>query len=88
MSDEKTGGPAFPQAMAFATLGSGIVTSDELGLAGMTLRDYFAAKAMQAAVMKAQHNFAHDGVEFPIDWADVAESAYDAADEMLKERAK
>jgi hypothetical protein len=42
MSNTNTGGPAFPQAGGLAQ-----VTSN-LNVQGMTLRDYFAAKAMNA----------------------------------------
>ena len=80
------GGPAFPQSMVCTEGGGGIVTSDELDLGGMTLRDYFAAQSIRAALMKAQHNFAYDGVELELDWPHIASSAYDAADAMLAAR--
>jgi len=57
------GGPAFPQQ-----------TDITLAFDGMTLRDYFAAKAMQGLL---QYAYAH---------ADRASVAYKAADAMLKER--
>lgn len=41
---------------------------------GMTLRDYFAAKAMQAMAQK----YSHEG--------DVSRNAYKIADAMMKER--
>jgi hypothetical protein len=44
------------------------------GNKGMTLRDYFAAKAMQTLVEKYSHN------------GDVARNAYNIADAMLKAR--
>lgn len=44
---------------------------------GMTLRDYFAAKAMQSLIVDK---------EFPLDNA--ASRAYEIADTMLKERNK
>lgn len=50
---------------------------------GMTLRDYFAAKAMQAivgAVMAARLN---DGIEVAIQ---VSPGSYEIADAMLKAR--
>ncbi len=64
------GGPAFP-AMHF-DLGD-----DEHG---MTLRDYFAAKAMQAFLSRAASITCPDEI--------IAEDAYNAADAMLKERNK
>lgn len=48
---------------------------------GMTLRDYFAAKAMQG-LMTTQH------IEGSPNSASVAVWAYSVADEMLKERIK
>lgn len=44
---------------------------------GMTLRDYFAAKAMQAAYEQGVH---------PYDMIDCAARAYQMADAMLKAR--
>ena len=47
---------------------------------GISIRDYFAAKAMQGMIAAVGY---HRGeVDF------MAESAYDCADAMLKERAK
>lgn len=61
-----TGGPAFPFAF-----------TDEARVSdGMTLRDYFAAKAMHARLTT------YTGTWFE----GVAEEAYKAADAMLKER--
>jgi len=62
-----TGGPAFPHSR----LGS---DAD-----GMTLRDYFAAKAMQA-------HLTHDGSD-DVNEIGVAKWAYEMADAMLKARA-
>ena len=65
-----TGGPAFP----------GLHPSKECHYqdAGMTLRDYFAAKAMQAQLIGYQG-----------EWYDrVAADAYTMADAMLKAREK
>lgn len=64
MSD-KTGGPAFP------------VADDASDMPGMTLRDYFAAKAMQGDLMCGVHQS---------DFGVTAKRAYIMADEMLKER--
>ncbi|HAL7027559.1 TPA: hypothetical protein H6W19_000089 [Escherichia coli] len=69
----KTGGPAFPQ--------SGVCTpeinswdSDDFGGRGITMRDYFAAKAMQAMITAHEPQGAIPG------WA------YEMADEMLRAR--
>ena len=59
------GGPAFPLKEP--------LTSDCLG---MSLRDYFAAKAMQAMISEGSHH----GVQ--------AESAYRMADAMLAARGR
>jgi hypothetical protein len=64
MFDTNTGGPAFPLFAA-------------TGYAGMTLRDYFAAKAMHAILSNP---------EFGDEETDIAETAYWAADAMLKAR--
>jgi hypothetical protein len=63
-----TGGPAFPHSR----LGS---DAD-----GMTLRDYFAAKAMQAFAKKV--GWESDRIWFE----DIAKAAYRMADSMLKAR--
>lgn len=70
MSD-KTGGPAFP------------VADDASDMPGMTLRDYFAANAMQALTLRLASK---EGL-IVFDDA-VAESAYLMADSMLKAREK
>jgi hypothetical protein len=73
------GGPAFPQ------------DNDAIGSPGMTLRDYFAAKAMQSVLQGARL----PGLErTPIDpdaaaaLDAVALGSYRIADAMLKERNK
>ena len=71
MNDTNTGGPAFPTAtLAQKTEG------------GMTLRDYFAAKALQ--------NFRDQiGSQSDQEWfVKMAEGAYRMADAMLKARDK
>ena len=57
---KNTGGPAFPTQVA--------------SYEGMNLRDYFAAKAMQAMAQK----YSHEG--------DISRNAYKIADAMLKAR--
>ena len=64
---DETGGPAFPLDRDCCNV-------------GMTLRDYFAAKAMQSLLV---------GIECgPDDVASVVASAYILADAMLKARTK
>lgn len=72
MTDKKTGGPAFP------------VPNDANvnGQEGMQLRDYFAAKAMQAMI--ANDWPMHDGSSMGY----LTESAYRTADAMLEAREK
>jgi hypothetical protein len=64
--NRETGGPAFP-----------IVGQWGVSEQGMTLRDYFAAKAMQADITDGRH-------EAQFDWC--AERAYKMADAMMKAR--
>ena len=74
-----TGGSAFPFAIAVGG-DAGIVTSDEMGVYGLTIRDYFAAKAIEGAC---------DGNGAPPydSYCNyLAESAYKLADAMLKAR--
>jgi hypothetical protein len=85
MSDTNTGGPAFP----LQSIGPDFAP----GYSGMTLRDYFAAKAMQAhaAAQWASYYTANANEnEFTpfnvFDESDLAEMAYGMADEMLKAR--
>ena len=83
------GGSAFPLPIALNDVGN-IVTSDEYARVGMTMRDYFAAKAMQAL-------FANPSPP-SISWSNYSEAettveecagiAYQIADAMLKERTR
>jgi hypothetical protein len=71
MSNTNTGGPAFPDG-----------STNEWGNAyngGMTLRDYFAAKAMQAYL-------ADRAWQAEIPHSETARVAYIVADAMLKAR--
>lgn len=72
MSTKDTGGPAFPLSC------EGPTTAPEFYY-GMTLRDYFAAKAMQAA---ATNPTGADGFTF----GERAKWAYAQADAMLEAR--
>lgn len=77
MNNINTGGPAF----AVAELSN-------IKWDGMTLRDYFAAKAMQSWISATTKQYMHSGkhqVEV-LDVAQVAKYAYAQADAMLKAR--
>jgi hypothetical protein len=73
MSNTNTGGPAFPHEYFDKQLNQGRV------MHGMTLRDYFAAKAMQG-FMANKSNPMHYQPEEDAQWA------YTIADAMLKAR--
>jgi hypothetical protein len=66
MSAANTGGPAFPLMFTHATTQY-----------GMTLRDYFAAKAMQAILSNPEYTGEDSGL---------AAQSYNVADAMLKAR--
>ena len=54
-------------------------------IGGMTLRDYFAAKAMPAIYTEVVRRASDEG--WPEDWRDgIAQDAYKMADAMLKAR--
>ena len=69
---KNNGGPAFP-----------IVASslEYIYVSGMTLRDYFAAKAMQGMISRTSWGIEDDA-------GDIAGEAYGYADAMLAEREK
>lgn len=78
MSDADTGGPAFPLHVPTLAYGDASETFE-----GMTLRDYFAAKALQAMVTKSDGQSktgGKKGVQL------IAAYAYEFADAMLKAR--
>lgn len=82
------GGPAFPLEKARAVDGSYYFPAEHTG---MTLRDYFAAKAMQAIFggVGAQQVADRDGRYNETNWAQVvAANAYEMADAMLATRNK
>ena len=74
--EREFGGFAFPQT-DFLVDGS----TANYGDAGMTLRDYFAAKAMQGFITNLD-----TGEKRLIDVPQLAKSAYSIADAMLKAR--
>lgn len=73
-AERETGGPAFPTDNEHQN------GPNTMHFEGMSLRDYFAAKAMQALNAGAT---CHD-VKTSLDY--VAETAYQMADAMLKAR--
>lgn len=74
---KETGGPAFPRE-DYQCNGAG----GSLGQEGMTLRDYFTAKAMQGILSNPSMIDSFDKGSF--DW--IAERASQLADTMLKAR--
>lgn len=74
MTDKQPGGPAFP-----GTEDNGLNS----GWSGMDLRDYFAAKAMQAFMSGHITHYGHDNYWPP---AQLASEAYALADAMLEAR--
>jgi hypothetical protein len=72
---KNTGGAAFPMHWSTKEANINVVLENR----GMTLRDYFAAKAMQAMLQLGA-----DSEAFEED----AEMSYQMADEMLKAREK
>tara|TARA_R110000782_G_scaffold30983_1_gene76796 strand:+ start:2473 stop:2724 length:252 start_codon:yes stop_codon:yes gene_type:complete len=81
MEDRKPENPnAFPtMEHGFDRVGSPTVSTYE----GMTLRDYFAAKAMQA-LMSMEEKEEYDCIEDA--WIKISKYSYDVADAMLNQR--
>jgi hypothetical protein len=79
MSNTNTGGPAFPRApFEYIDNSSGLDWAVR-EQSGMTLRDYFAAKAMQGMVNYGPWSDNQDRMQ-------IAECAYKLADAMLNAR--
>lgn len=78
MSNKSDGGPAFPQMDAFVDANGErpVYTSHD----GMTLRDYFAAKAMSALLYEG---LKRDGIATI---SVIANESYKMADAMLEAR--
>ncbi|MCY1197220.1 hypothetical protein D9M72_85810 [compost metagenome] len=73
MNKINDGGPAFPQSWR--------TQPQDMGTSGATLRDYFAAKAMQGLITtRHPDHHGQDGAET------LASDAYAIADEMLAAR--
>lgn len=73
---KETGGPAFP-----------VESTPDFEYIGMTLRDYFAAKAMQSVIASNRLEGWSIGLGGK-DNGHIAEISYALADAMLQERAK
>lgn len=87
---DKTGGPAFP-GKATLNRGTGELMpyqfgNDDFEVPGMTLRDFFAAKAMQGMIGVSSDLSSKDGSV--ITEAHIAAQAYAFADAMIAERSK
>jgi hypothetical protein len=74
MNNTNTGGPAFPHLRRYASND----TYEPLAEGGMTLRDYFATKAMQG-IISTNTSFLHNPEQ-------LAAKAFEFADAMLKAR--
>lgn len=77
---DKTGGPAFPKTGSFSADQSACY--DSANQDGMSLRDYFAAKAMQSLLMLNRNEEYSAFIEI------IGRVSYAYADAMLAERAK
>lgn len=78
------GGPAFPVSTMIEEGAAGYGHQDgpaTYQFGGMTLRDYFAARAMQSILLAAMQVA---GPESRVDFAAIAAASFRMADEMLK----
>lgn len=84
MTDEiETGGPAFPIAdMDFQTFKPSTVDEHKRLLSGMSLHDYFSAKAMAALI----HRYADVNIDDLKVLEEIATRASNMADAMIKAR--
>lgn len=85
-----TGGPAFPgiEAVVTGIDSDGIERIDTEACGGMTLRDYFAAKALPVAMTVPWSEIGYVPVNGLTDIQQHARLAYRIADAMLAERVK
>ena len=82
MSMKENGGPAFPVIeTVYGARGSEI----SIAHPGMSLRDYFAAKAMAACISNMNANL---GVSYEANNKNLAMASYAIADAMLSERSR
>lgn len=86
-SIENTGGPAYPSVVSNNTennligfVGEVIKPGHQVQYGGMTIRDYFAAAAMQGVLSNSSTKFNEDCMK------GLAKGAYEIADAMLEAR--
>jgi hypothetical protein len=79
----RDGGPAFPMLLP-QRAENGMVVENKI-IPGLTIRDYFAAKAMQSLIIKGPSWVAGDGSEYR---SAVARQSYEQADAMITEKNK
>ena len=86
MTNKDTGGPAFPSKKKVYR--AGYATDEYVPVDGMTLRDYFAAKAMQ--IMWDAYDKGYCGLnnQDAPNVEVIAKASYSMADAMLAERSK
>lgn len=85
MVKQNNGGRAFPVDSVVERDDKGHLHGFEISSGGMTLRDYFAAKAMQAFITGAMSDGTHFGAESG-DSDTAAKVGYLVADAMLRAR--
>ena len=85
---KNNGGPAFPHGQRMDFINNQPMWQGATG--GITLRDYFAAKAMQGIYACPVQLYRADGTPMPdpLTSADIAKMAYEEADAMIAEREK
>ena len=81
------GGPAFPSSPTIDPNG-GIMRPADMGCPGISIRDYFAAKALTGMLAYSHVNPSSGNYHENCTPAGVAMDAYALADAMLAERAK
>jgi hypothetical protein len=84
MTTERNGGAAFPTPEIRDANGNGIVQ----GGCGMSLRDWFAGKALAPAWAMFSHPDAYSKTGETLTVNDLAATAYEIADAMLAERSR
>lgn len=77
------GGPAFPTEIGTNIDGGFQCGNERWHCPGLSIRDYFAAKAMQADLTGHIGHYGHES-HWPVD--QMASHAYEVADAMLKAR--